>query len=269
MSKYIDFNFPVNKETIDFLYNKQLTLDQLLYLYSIREDKLESLDILLKDNSYREKVILSLIIKNIVTIDHKLTKLGNELIALYELLTNSSSGFNPIVEFEQSKEEIDLEEQQKLVKAVSLIMKTTTPLTIVQNSSFDEDFKELWNLFPLTDSWVNNGFKLPHARTLRNSKNICYDKYKKILSDKKNSLSHRDIINALKFEIWHRKKSSTNVKNEMTYMQGITTWLTQRTFEGYYELWVVTQNNSKQINLDEYENRSISNNNNTFVKRLV
>jgi hypothetical protein len=89
-----------------------------------------------------------------------------------------------------------------------------------------------------------------HSRTLKGAKLKIKEKYRILLKDKKNNLPHQDIINALKYELWFRKLNSTNLKNGLSYMQNILTWINQKTFESYFELYQEHIKEHGSINFD-------------------
>lgn len=222
----MQYNLSISREVIQLLSNKKLSLDQLFFLELIQKENLDFLNKLLDNIQYKQFVVHDLLNKKMILVSgntFKLTDESRQLLSLYDFISGDDSGF-----IAQSDElEID------------------RPIKVLISDDFDEKFNELWNLYPLTDKWEMDGVYgsnyyrhlHPHSRTLKGAKLKIKEKYRILLKDKKNNLPHQDIINSLKYELWFRKLNSTNIKNGLSYMQNILTWINQKTFESYFELY--------------------------------
>lgn len=262
--EFIDFNLPVSQEVIKFLLDKNISLDHLLLLGLIKSEQQDVVQRLLNSSIYKN-VLLQLTTKGYIKIreGYLLTCSGDSIVAMYDFLTSESSGFVKKASEDYKDPIATILVKNSIVQSVTI----TSPARVNNNyDQIDKDFTDLWNNFPMSDSWINNGYKMKQTRTLRSNKNACLDKYRRILTDKKNKLLHEDIMSALKYELFIRKKNSTFQNNQLTYMQGITTWLTQRTFESYFEQYKEALKEGENINLNEFEGLS---NTSSMIRRLT
>lgn len=263
----MNFCLNISKEIIELLSNKKVTFDQLVTLKLLQDNQFYLLDTLILDGQYRHDVLLGLITKGMLKIQtdgsYTLTQHAREFLAIFNFISEDDSGFQP-----KSTEEI---REDRMVQQAPVVMDSPPEFT-----DFDAQFNELWNVFPLTDRWDMNGtysgqyynVTHPHTRTLRNGKSKCKDKYRVILRDKQCELTHEQVMAALRYEIWFRKKNSTERKNEIQYMQNMYTWLNQRTFESYYILYQehITKYGSIDFsNFNDSSNRATG----SFSKRLT
>ena len=112
------------------------------------------------------------------------------------------------------------------VKSTGKIIKRKPPTT---------DFEEWWKTYPGTDSFEYKGKTFKGTRALRLYKDDCRLKFDKILLE--GEYTAAQLISALNFEILQKKENSvaTNI-NRLTFMQGSSVYLNQRSFEPFIEL---------------------------------
>jgi len=109
----------------------------------------------------------------------------------------------------------------------------TTPLK--KKTSIDSEFERWWKAYPGTDTFVYKGKTFSGTRSLRNKKDDCKLKLKKILDEGEYTID--ELIAALEYEVLQKKENSYKAKeNKLKYMQNSLTYLNQRTFESYIEL---------------------------------
>lgn len=100
----------------------------------------------------------------------------------------------------------------------------------------EEGFLEWWNLYPSNSKWKDNtsGIEFKEARPLRTGKEQCKKKYDSIINT--GVVTHRELINCLKYEIKSRKIDSLkNNKNQMCFMKGSLSYLNQEAYVSYID----------------------------------
>ena len=116
-------------------------------------------------------------------------------------------------------------------------METKEPKKLVRKK-VDEDgghFERWWKEYPGTDIFTYSGKDFSGARTLRQNKEECRNKFEKILME--GEYTAEQLIEALKFDVLQKKESSLKTgTNKLTYMQNSLTYLNQRSFEPFIEL---------------------------------
>lgn len=99
----------------------------------------------------------------------------------------------------------------------------------------DSEFMKWWNSYPGTDTFVHNGKSFAGTRTLRNNKDECKIRLRKILDEGEYTID--ELVEALKLDVLQKKENSFKTgTNRLTYMQNSLTYLNQRSFEPYIEL---------------------------------
>lgn len=94
---------------------------------------------------------------------------------------------------------------------------------VFEKTDFEKKFEELWELFPVTDKFLN----YPKTRILRTDRDKCKKYYRKILEEYK----HEDVINALNYEIDLRSNNISNKDySDFKYMKSSVTWLHSKEF---------------------------------------
>jgi hypothetical protein len=106
---------------------------------------------------------------------------------------------------------------------------------IIKRKPASTDFEEWWKTYPGTDSFDYKGKTFKGTRALRLYKDDCRLKFDKILLE--GEYTAAQLISALNFEILQKKENSvaTNI-NRLTFMQGSSVYLNQRSFEPFIEL---------------------------------
>jgi len=100
----------------------------------------------------------------------------------------------------------------------------------------NEDFDKWWQTFPATDTFEVNGKKFKGTRALRVKKEDCKAKIEKILNEGEYTID--DLIGALKLEVEQKIENSYKTgQNKLQYMQNSSTYLHQKTYEAYIELY--------------------------------
>ncbi len=107
---------------------------------------------------------------------------------------------------------------------------------LVRKPKNDEPFDLFWKSFPGLDSFSYKGRSFSGSRALRVKKEDCKTKIKAILNEGEYTID--DIIGALKLEVEQKMESSLKTgQNKLSYLQNSLTWLNQRGFENYVELF--------------------------------
>jgi hypothetical protein len=114
-------------------------------------------------------------------------------------------------------------------------MNTKSTGRIIRKKPASTDFEEWWKTYPGTDSFEYKGKTFKGTRALRLYKDDCRLKFDKILLE--GEYTAQQLIAALNFEIKQKKENSvaTNI-NRLTFMQGSSVYLNQRSFEPFIEL---------------------------------
>lgn len=106
---------------------------------------------------------------------------------------------------------------------------------IIRRKPPTTDFEEWWKTYPGTDSFEYKGKTFKGTRALRLYKDDCRLKFDKIMLE--GEYTATQLIAALNYEIIQKKENSiaTN-SNRLTFMQGSSVYLNQRSFEPFIEL---------------------------------
>ena len=106
---------------------------------------------------------------------------------------------------------------------------------LIKKKVTEDEFDTWWKAYPGTDSFTYRGREFVGTRSLRQKKDDCKAKFKKIVSE--GEYSAKDLIDALDYEVKLKKENSIKTKtNKLSFMQNSLTYLNQRTFEPFIEL---------------------------------
>lgn len=105
----------------------------------------------------------------------------------------------------------------------SLLLDLVTEVPIVPEVATEEQFEEIWSLYPRDDSFR----QFPKTRTLRWNKVETLRQYKIA----RQTYSHEQLMFALKNEISDRNGST--IKNMFTYMKSSVNWFKDQAFLDY------------------------------------
>lgn len=97
-------------------------------------------------------------------------------------------------------------------------------LVKTENEKVLDSFEEFWDTFPTSDKW--GGFS--KTRVLRADKPRALRLYKSALKE----VTHEQLMSALHDDIQLKQKNSF-LRNEMTFMPAICSWLGRRYYEGF------------------------------------
>jgi len=107
---------------------------------------------------------------------------------------------------------------------------------IVKKRVKDDSFDRWWAKYPGTDSFEYNGKKFSGTRALRVKKEDCKAKIHKIILEAEYTID--DLIGALEIELSQKKENSFKTgQNKLSYLQNSLTYLNQKTYEPYIELY--------------------------------
>jgi len=99
-----------------------------------------------------------------------------------------------------------------------------------------EGFEEWWALYPANSKWEdkNTGTKFSEIRPLRTGKEQCKKKYDNLINNR--HVTHRELIDCLKYEIKARKIDSLkNNKNQLCFMKNSLSYLNQEAYLSYID----------------------------------
>lgn len=114
-------------------------------------------------------------------------------------------------------------------------MNTKSSGRIIRRKPASTDFEEWWKTYPGTDSFEYKGKKFTGTRALRLYKDDCRLKFDKIILE--GEYTAQQLIAALNYEITQKKETSVATNsNRLTFMQGSSVYLNQRSFEPFIEL---------------------------------
>lgn len=124
-------------------------------------------------------------------------------------------------------------EKDKPAKSAEVVKKIKTKITRVRNS-YNESFETWWKTYPTTPEWIDDsGVKWEGERMLKQLKHKCYQMFLDCVAD---GWKAEELVELLELEIEARKKETLRTReNKLMYMQLTTTYLNQRTFEGWKE----------------------------------
>jgi hypothetical protein len=121
-------------------------------------------------------------------------------------------------------------------KQVLDFVSSPSEIKFVKNNKKDDSFDLWWAKYPATDSFTYKTKKFNGTRALRAKKPECKIKLNSILNEGEYSIE--EIIGALELEVQQKKEASYKEnKNKLSYMQNSYTYLNQRTFEAFIELF--------------------------------
>jgi hypothetical protein len=123
-------------------------------------------------------------------------------------------------------------EGQELMKFLS----SDDKRKIVKKKLDVEGFEKWWKTYPGTDNFTANGKKFTGSRTLRVSKDDCKLLINKILLEGEYIID--DLIGALELEVKQKVEASLKEgRNKLSFMQNSATYLRQKTYEPFIELY--------------------------------
>jgi len=106
---------------------------------------------------------------------------------------------------------------------------------LIRKKPVSTDFEEWWKTYPGTDSFDYKNKSFKGTRALRLYKDDCRLKFDKIIIE--GDYTATQLIAALNYEILQKKETSiTTNSNRLTFMQGSSVYLNQRSFEPFIEL---------------------------------
>ena len=187
----------ISPQVFQEIIKKSYNLD-IVYLLKLIE---ENYDIApMYENSMKiDALYQSLIRKQLITDDNKVTLLGKDLL-----------------------EFITIEKDN---------------VTLPKRKPITTDFEEWWKNYPATDSFTVSNQVFKGSRALRRGKEECKRKFKTILEE--GTYTAEQLINALKYEVNQKiERSVKERKNIFSFMQGSITYLNQRSFEGFILLMI-------------------------------
>ena len=112
---------------------------------------------------------------------------------------------------------------------------TKTSARIIKRKPATTDFEEWWKSYPGTDAFEYKGKSFKGTRALRLYKDDCRLKFDKIILE--GDYTAAQLIAALNYEIIQKKENSVaSNSNRLTFMQGSSVYLNQRSYEPFIEL---------------------------------
>ncbi len=186
--------FTITPYHFEQIHKKGFNLD-LVYLLKLVEEEFDIISIC-NESVKLETLRLTLIRKDLLTEDNKLTLSGQEL-----------------VDFMSTKE------KTKLIKKKPL----------------SSEFEEWWKTFPGTDTFIHKGSTFVGCRSLKAGKEDCRLKFEKILNEGEYKAEQLIGALALDVQ-QKKDSSVQNKTNKLTYLQNSLTYLNQRSYEPFIEL---------------------------------
>jgi len=119
-------------------------------------------------------------------------------------------------------------------------------LTVYKKEKVKDDvFLKWWLAYPSNDTFEYKNKKFEGSRALKAKKADCEEKLKKILSEGEYTID--ELIGALEIEVHQKKEASVKEgKNKLSYMQNSLTYLNQRTYEAFIDLYKSGFKNKKE-----------------------
>jgi hypothetical protein len=106
---------------------------------------------------------------------------------------------------------------------------------LIRRKPATTDFEEWWKTYPGTDAFEYKGKSFKGTRALRLYKDDCRLKFDKIILE--GDYTATQLIAALNYEIIQKKENSiSSNSNRLTFMQGSSVYLNQRSYEPFIEL---------------------------------
>ena len=106
---------------------------------------------------------------------------------------------------------------------------------LIRRKPATTDFEEWWKAYPGTDAFEYKGKSFKGTRALRLYKDDCRLKFDKIILE--GDYTATQLIAALNYEITQKKENSiSSNSNRLTFMQGSSVYLNQRSYEPFIEL---------------------------------
>lgn len=106
----------------------------------------------------------------------------------------------------------------------------------IKKKNKEDSFEKWWKVYPGTDTFEYKDIKFIGTRALKAKKDDCKSKLNAILNE--GDYTIEDVVGALEIEILQKKENSYKTKqNKMSYFQNSLTYLNQRTFEPFIELF--------------------------------
>jgi len=114
-------------------------------------------------------------------------------------------------------------------------METKEFKKLPKKKNTNTEFEDWWKTFPGTDTFVHKNKSFSGSRSLRINRDECKLKFDKILLEGEHTAT--DMIEALKYDVFHKKENSVKTgNNKLSYMQNSLTYLNQRSYEPFIEL---------------------------------
>jgi len=108
-------------------------------------------------------------------------------------------------------------------------------ITKIKKRDKTDEFDKWWKEFPSSDTFEYKGKKFVGSRALKAKKEDCRAKIAKIINE--GEITMEELIEAIKLEVSQKKEESYKTgQNKLKYIQNSSTYLNQRSFEGYVEL---------------------------------
>jgi len=106
---------------------------------------------------------------------------------------------------------------------------------IIKRKPATTEFEDWWKAYPGTDTFTHKGKSFTGNRTLKSGRDECRLKFDKILLE--GEYTAAQLIDALNFDVLQKKEASVKqMKNNLTYMQSSTTYLSKKSYEAIIEL---------------------------------
>jgi len=134
-----------------------------------------------------------------------------------------------------------------LGKELLSFLSTEGEVKLVKKVVKDDGFDRWWTIYPGTDSFEYNNRTFKGTRAMRVKKDDCKTKIKNILNEGEYTID--DLIGALEIEVFQKKENSVKTgQNKLSYMQNSLTYLNQRSFEPFIELYKAGHKEKKEPN---------------------
>lgn len=206
----LNIHFPFNRAVITELKRVRLTVEHCFVLECLYNGNYELLDIY--DNDFSDERIIGLY----NTLDRKNLIIEDPNKTTHYIISIDGKHFYEMLNLLASGEKVDNKITPRKIRA--------------------EGFEEWWNLYPSNSKWkdINTGTEFTEARPLRTGKDQCRKKYDILINS--GVVTHRQLIDCLKYEIKSRKLDSLKLgKNQMTFMKGSLSYLNNDAYLAYID----------------------------------
>lgn len=160
-----------------------------------------------------------------------------ELIEKDEFNNSSSPKVSVLLKTIQRKGLLTSDNKLTLEGKILLDFVKSPSLTVYKKEKTKDDpFDKWWKAYPSTDSFDHGGRKFAGSRALKAKKDDCKTKLNAILNEGEYTID--DLVGALELEIDLKKAASLKEgKNKLSFMQNSMTYLNQRTFDAFVDLY--------------------------------